>query len=75
MLPATDVVPERFELGTLPYELLAGVTATVDFLAELGGTEGTRRERLEIAWQRVAAHEERLLAWLLSGLAEIAASR
>jgi hypothetical protein len=28
-------VPERFELGTLPYELLAGTTAAVDFLAGL----------------------------------------
>ncbi len=33
--PATDEVPERFELGTLPYELMAGVTAAVDFIAEL----------------------------------------
>jgi hypothetical protein len=44
-------VPERFELGTLPYELLAGTTAAVDFLAGLdpthrpGGTaaNGSRR--------------------------------
>ncbi len=35
LLPATDAVPERFEFGTLPYELLAGVTAAVDFLAGL----------------------------------------
>ena len=28
-------MPERFELGTLPYELLAGTTAAVDFLAGL----------------------------------------
>ena len=28
--PRSDAVPERFELGTLPYELLAGVTAAVD---------------------------------------------
>ena len=28
-------MPERFELGTLPYELLAGVTAAVDFIAGL----------------------------------------
>ena len=28
-------MPERFELGTLPYELLAGVTAAVDFIADL----------------------------------------
>ncbi|NUR98637.1 MAG: aminotransferase class V-fold PLP-dependent enzyme, partial [Kribbellaceae bacterium] len=27
LLPSTDVVPERFEFGTLPYELLAGTTA------------------------------------------------
>ena len=32
LLPSTDAVPERFELGTLPYELLAGTTAAVDFL-------------------------------------------
>src|SRR4051794_37281275 len=42
LLPATEVVPERFELGTLPYELLAGTTAAVDFLAGLGGTGATR---------------------------------
>ena len=36
LLPSTDAVPERFELGTLPYELLAGTTAAVDFLAALG---------------------------------------
>ncbi|MFD0852584.1 aminotransferase class V-fold PLP-dependent enzyme, partial [Actinomadura adrarensis] len=33
LLPSTDAVPERFELGTLPYELLAGTRAAVDFLA------------------------------------------
>ena len=35
LLPSTDVVPERFELGTLPYEALAGATAAVDFLAAI----------------------------------------
>ena len=43
-------VPERFELGTLPYELLAGAAAAVDFLAalqpEAAGPAATRRERL-----------------------------
>ncbi len=38
---STDAVPERFELGTLPYELLAGTTAAIDFLAGLGGGSGT----------------------------------
>ncbi len=42
LLPASDQVPERFELGTLPYELLAGTAAAVDFLAGLvaGGRPG-----------------------------------
>ena len=40
LLPATDPVPERFELGTLPYELMAGTTAAVDFLAGMTGATG-----------------------------------
>lgn len=40
LLPSTDAVPERFELGTLPYELLAGVTACVDVLAALAPSGG-----------------------------------
>ncbi|CCH79587.1 Cysteine desulfurase family protein [Nostocoides japonicum T1-X7] len=35
LLPSTDALPERFELGTLPYELLAGTAAAVGFLADL----------------------------------------
>jgi selenocysteine lyase/cysteine desulfurase len=35
LLPSSDEVPERFELGTLPYELIAGTTAAVDLLAGL----------------------------------------
>ena len=46
LLPSPDAVPERFELGTLPYEILAGVTAAVDVIADLGPADGTRRERL-----------------------------
>ncbi|WP_425308194.1 cysteine desulfurase-like protein [Ammonicoccus fulvus] len=39
LLPSSDAVPERFELGTLPYELLAGTTAAVDFLAGMLETD------------------------------------
>ncbi len=35
LAPSTDDVPERFEYGTLPYEILAGVTAAVDVIASL----------------------------------------
>src|SRR3954449_5523044 len=44
LLPSTDAVPERFELGTLPYELLAGTTAAIDFLASLGPAGQPRRQ-------------------------------
>lgn len=69
LLPSTDAVPERFEAGTLPYELLAGTTATVDFVAGLLPGEGDRRSRVLASMAAVEEHEERLLARLLAGLA------
>ncbi|WP_222264616.1 cysteine desulfurase-like protein [Modestobacter marinus] len=60
LAPSTDAVPERFELGTLPYELLAGTTAAVDFLAGIAGPEGDRRGRLAAALAQVEEHEDRL---------------
>ncbi|MFC4530553.1 cysteine desulfurase-like protein [Sphaerisporangium dianthi] len=71
LLPQTDAVPERFELGTLPYELLAGTTAAVDFLAGLVPGEGTRRERLARSMEELERHEEAVLERLESGLAQI----
>lgn len=60
LLPSTDRVPERFELGTLPYELMAGTTAAVDFLADMTGTTGSRRDRLVTAMQILEHHEDGL---------------
>jgi cysteine desulfurase family protein (TIGR01976 family) len=71
LLPSSDAVPERFELGTLPYELLAGTAAAVDFLAGIGGTEGTRRERLCAAYAATDEHEERLRARVEDGVAAL----
>jgi len=71
LLPATDVVPERFEFGTLPYELLAGTTAAVDFLAGLGGTGENRRERLLSSLMLLEIYEDALRAELESRLAAI----
>jgi cysteine desulfurase family protein (TIGR01976 family) len=56
--PSTDQVPERFELGTLPYELLAGVTAAVDFLADLvPGDEGSLSRRARLVRSMTALQE------------------
>jgi cysteine desulfurase family protein (TIGR01976 family) len=73
LLPSSDVVPGRFELGTLPYELLAGVTAAVDVIASLGGSDfgAGRRARLRGAMTAVEAHEDALRATLEAGLAEL----
>jgi cysteine desulfurase family protein (TIGR01976 family) len=68
LLPSSDAVPERFELGTLPYELLAGVIATVDFIADLVPGEGGRRARVTASMGAVEEHEDRLFDRLLTGL-------
>lgn len=68
--PAPDSVPERFELGTLPYEFLAGVSASVDFIADLAAGPGSRRERVLESMQAVETAEEALFQRLLTGLRE-----
>ena len=74
LAPSTEQVPERFELGTLPYELLAGLIAAVDVLADLvpgGQTSMTRRDRLVRSMTALAQHEDRLHARLRSALEEL----
>jgi cysteine desulfurase family protein (TIGR01976 family) len=48
--PATDQVPMRFEYGTPSYELMAGTTAAINFLADLAPgavpADASRRERI-----------------------------
>jgi cysteine desulfurase family protein (TIGR01976 family) len=66
LLPSKDDVPERFELGTLPYELMAGTTAAVDFLAGLGDlddpvTPESRRRRLLASLDALEEHEQQLM--------------
>jgi len=74
LAPSTEQVPERFELGTLPYELLAGLAAAVDVLADLvpgGETSMTRRDRLVRSMTALAQHEDRLHARLRSALEDL----
>jgi cysteine desulfurase family protein (TIGR01976 family) len=75
LLPSTNVVPERFEFGTLPYELLAGVTAAVDVLASLdpGTTDAaaSRRTRLAASYAALHEHERTLAERLRAGLDEL----
>ncbi|MGO1973345.1 MAG: cysteine desulfurase-like protein [Propionibacteriaceae bacterium] len=71
LLPAGDTVPERFEQGTLPYELLAGTRAAVDYLAAFADASGKRRDQLTASFDLIAEHDQALLERLDSGLRAI----
>jgi cysteine desulfurase family protein (TIGR01976 family) len=62
-------VPERFEVGALPVEVMDGLTAAVDHLADLAQPEtGTRRDRLITSLSQAGDYERRLFARLEDGL-------
>lgn len=70
--PSSNAVPERFELGTLPYELLAGTTAAVDVLAGIAGpADGDRRSRIVRSMGLVASYEDGLRQRIEDGLASL----
>lgn len=72
LAPSTNVVPERFEFGTLPYEIMAGAAAAVDFLAGIApGTAATRRDRLVASLHAVDEHELRMRGLIEQGLAAL----
>jgi selenocysteine lyase/cysteine desulfurase len=58
LAPSPDAIPDRFELGTLPFEALVGVTAAARYLASVG-------------WEAIHAHEDALLRRALDGLRAI----
>jgi cysteine desulfurase family protein (TIGR01976 family) len=61
--PAAEDPPgHRFEAGTQSHEAVAGATAAIEYLRELGGGE------LDSAFALIEQHETRLSARFLSGL-------
>jgi len=71
LLPSANTVPERFELGTPSWELMAGTTAAVDFLAGVGGpSNAPRRERLASSMAVIAEHEDALRDFIEAELAQ-----
>jgi cysteine desulfurase family protein (TIGR01976 family) len=67
--PAPATGPGRWETGTPPFELLAGFTAAVDYLAGLGAGED-RRHALADAYHRIGEYENKLGQHFLAGLPE-----
>jgi cysteine desulfurase family protein (TIGR01976 family) len=75
LLPSSDAVPDRFELGTLPYELMSGTTAAVEFLAGLDAdASGSRRQRLRSSFAELESHEDGLRARAEAGLQDLGAT-
>jgi cysteine desulfurase family protein (TIGR01976 family) len=77
--PATNTPPESWETGTQVQELIAGIGAAVDYLAELGrhcdaGVK-SRRAALQAAYRATHQYENGLLTRLISGLPAIPGMR
>lgn len=70
--PAPESLPDRWETGTQVQELIAGIGAAVDYLAELGRhcdpTATNRRSALLAAYRATHDHEMALFLRLAEGL-------
>src|ERR1700675_3094254 len=77
--PASDLLPDRWETGTQVQELIAGIGAAVDYLAELGrrsdASAKDRRTALFAAYRATRQHEMTLLSQLIPGLLAISGLR
>jgi cysteine desulfurase family protein (TIGR01976 family) len=75
--PATDSIPECWETGTQVQELIAGIYAAVEYIANLGrccdSSVTGRRAALLAAYRSTVAYERALVTKLIAGLLEIPA--
>lgn len=71
LLPSTSESPERFEFGTLPYELMAGCTATIDYIANMVDGSGSRRQRIVNSMAAAEKYEEELFEYMESEIKAI----
>jgi selenocysteine lyase/cysteine desulfurase len=73
--PASEQIPDRWETGTQLHELIVGVAAAVDYLAEVGSRSqpaaATRRDSLRAAYRATVPYERTLLTKLIAGLLDI----
>ncbi|MGH2414398.1 MAG: aminotransferase class V-fold PLP-dependent enzyme, partial [Microcystaceae cyanobacterium] len=73
--PAPDQIPSCWETGTQNHESLAGLVATIEYLAELGRRVvpllEQRRNRLLTAMRVIQQQERKLCECLISGLLQV----
>ena len=69
----TNAVPQRWEWGTLNHECIAGITACVEYIADLGrqSEQTGRRQALRAAYRAIQQHEGELIERMLRGLDQI----
>jgi cysteine desulfurase family protein (TIGR01976 family) len=73
--PSSSKPAGKWETGTQSFESLAGVTAAVEYIAALGGQDGTRRERLVQAMARIKAYEMELSDYFLREATKVSGLR
>lgn len=69
--PAGDIPPGKWETGTQSFESLSGVTAAIDYLASLGGQDGTRRERIVRGMKAIKQYEATLSERFLQAVTRV----
>jgi cysteine desulfurase family protein (TIGR01976 family) len=71
----SEKLPDRWETGTQNHECMAGVTAAIDYIADVGrhhsGETHTRREAIVAAYGVIQLHERELADQLIRGLLAI----
>ena len=61
--------PERLEVGVHQFGMLAGVVASIEYLASLDeSASGSRRERLAVSMQSATSYMNRLFDYLSMSL-------
>ncbi len=68
LAPAPEEAPERLETGTQNHEGIVGSAAAVEYIASIGGADGSRRERLGRAFEAIHERGEVLFERMWNGL-------
>ena len=73
--PNTNAIPNCWEWGTLNHECIAGISACVEYFAELGRRTNpaatTRRAAIVTAYEAIHQHERGLIERIVRGLTTI----
>ncbi|MBK8988321.1 MAG: cysteine desulfurase-like protein [Chloroflexi bacterium] len=69
--PASSKPADKWETGTQSFESLIGVTAAVDYIADIGDAVGSRRQRLVQAMARIKEYEMSLSERFLQGATKV----